>query len=238
MAQHPSDEPYSALVERAFLPLPDLMDNFGLLMGEWVTAHILFVSDMYRRILDVPGTVMEFGTRRGQNIALFQQFRRIWEPYNDGRHIIGFDTWTGFPHVNKRDGNGVAAGDLSSPPGYADDLAALLRHKQRLGSMPNGPAPELVRGDVVETVPAYLLAHPETVVALAYFDLDLYAGTKACLEAILPRMPKGAMLVFDELSHPQYPGETIAVLEMLRLNGLRLQRLPFNTYQCFAQIGG
>ena len=35
---------------------------------------------------------------------------------------------------------------------------------------------------------------------MLYLDFDLYAPTKAALETFLPRMPKGAILAFDELN--------------------------------------
>jgi hypothetical protein len=49
-------------------------------------------------------------------------------------------------------------------------------------------------------VEAYLNDNPQTVVALAYFDLDLYPPIKTCLELIFDRVPKGGVLGFDELN--------------------------------------
>ena len=37
----------------------------------------------------------------------------------------------------------------------------------------------------------------------------------------MPRMPKGALLVFDELDNPMWPGETLAALESVGLGGWR-----------------
>ena len=88
-------------------------------------------------------------------------------------------------------------------------------------------------GDVVETLPEYLNRHPETIVALAYFDLDLYAPTRASLEMILPHVPRGGILVFDELNSREFPGETRAVREVLDLTGCTLRRFalaPTPTY--------
>jgi hypothetical protein len=36
----------------------------------------------------------------------------------------------------------------------------------------------IVQGDVRETLPRYLADNPHTVIALAYFDLDLYEPTR------------------------------------------------------------
>lgn len=76
-------------------------------------------------------------------------------------------------------------------------------------------------------VPVYFTAHPEAIVALAYFDFDLYEPTKACLEAIRPRLTKGSVLVFDELNDPDSPGETTALMEVFGLNAVRLKRFRY-----------
>lgn len=85
---------------------------------------------------------------------------------------------------------------------------------------------ELRRGDATMEVPRYLQENPETIVALAYFDFDLYAPTKSVLETILPRLVKGSVVAFDELNDPESPGETLAVMEVLGLRNIRLKRFP------------
>jgi hypothetical protein len=45
---------------------------------------------------------------------------------------------------------------------------------------------KLVVGSATETITQYLEQHPETVIALAYFDTQLYEPTPYCLEAIRP----------------------------------------------------
>ena len=59
-------------------------------------------------------------------------------------------------------------------------------------------------------------------------DLDLYKPTKFVLQHILNRMSKGSIIVFDELNHPDYPGETIALLEELNINNFKLERLQIS----------
>ena len=84
------------------------------------------------------------------------------------------------------------------------------------------------------TVPSYLKENPETIVALAYFDLDLYKPTKECLKAILPHLTKGSVLGFDEVGFHSLPGETAALKEVLGLDKYRIQRIgdlcPFGSY--------
>ena len=86
---------------------------------------------------------------------------------------------------------------------------------------------EIVQGDVCETLPKYLEENPHTIIALAYFDLDLYKPTKACLEAIYPFVIKGTVFGFDELNDQDSPGETVALRELLDLSNIKIQRYRY-----------
>jgi len=66
--------------------------------------------------------------------------------------------------------------------------------------------------------------------------MDLYEPTKTAIEYFLPRMPKGAIIAFDELDNPIWPGETMALLEKIGLNNLKIERLEFDPYIGFAEI--
>jgi hypothetical protein len=68
-------------------------------------------------------------------------------------------------------------------------------------------------------------------------DFDIYAPTKVALEAFLPRMPRGAVLVFDELNEERFPGETVVALELDLIRNLRLRRFPFEPRISYAIIG-
>jgi hypothetical protein len=74
------------------------------------------------------------------------------------------------------------------------------------------------------------------LVSLLFIDLDLYEPTKAALEHILPRMPKGSIVAFDELDNPIWPGETEALLEKMPVNRLRIQRFDWDPYIGFAVL--
>ena len=65
---------------------------------------------------------------------------------------------------------------------------------------------------------------------MAIFDMDVYKPTKKVLDLIKPRLFKGSVLVFDELNHPQFPGETIALLKSMGLNKLKLRSFHGATF--------
>jgi hypothetical protein len=92
---------------------------------------------------------------------------------------------------------------------------------------------ETVKGDIEKTLPSYLEAHPETVVALAYFDMDLYRPTKAALKTIVPYLTKGSVIGFDELCLREFPGETAALREVLDLSQHAVVRSPYSNHQSY-----
>jgi hypothetical protein len=62
------------------------------------------MHDLYKKILDLQGIICEFGVFWGNNLALLETFRGMYEPYNYARKIVGFDTFAGFPHTHEKDG--------------------------------------------------------------------------------------------------------------------------------------
>lgn len=209
-------------------PVPDqeLLDNLGLYLTRQTLSRINFIQRLYTIILPVHGVIMEFGVRWGQNMALFSNLRGLHEPYNYNRKVIGFDTFSGFPSVAPQDGGRVKEGDYGVADDWMTRLEEILDLHEQNSPIPHKKKHELVQGDATETLPAYLQEHPETVIALAYFDFDIYAPTRACLEAILPHLTKGSVLAFDELNVPEFPGETLAVREVLGLSRYAIRRDP------------
>lgn len=210
------------------IPSSELLHNLGLYLNRQTLARLLFLTELYQQIVPVHGVAMEFGVRWGQNLALLHALRGIYEPYNYNRKIIGFDTFSGFPAVTTQDGDQVKAGDYGVTAGYQEYLTQILALHEADSPIAHKRKFELVAGDATETVPRYLRDHPETVVAFAYFDFDIYTPTKACLEAIRPRLTKGAIVAFDEVNCPEFPGETLALDEVFGVANYALRRSPLN----------
>jgi len=118
-----------------------------------------------------------------------------------------------------------AEGHFSVSPEYEQYLKRILDLQDGLNPIPHLKKYELVKGDVRKTLPRYLAGHPETIISLAVFDLDIYAPTKAALQAIRPYLNKGSILVFDDLCTEIFPGETIALNEVFGLNNIHIKRL-------------
>jgi len=94
----------------------------------------------------------------------------------------------------------------------------------------------LVKGDATKTIPKFVDENPHLVVSVLYLDFDIYEPTKVAIEQFVPRMPKGSMIVFDELNAKYWPGETKALLDNLNINKFKLERFDFDAYRSYAVI--
>ena len=211
------------------IPSDQILANLGLFLSSKNLSRILFMDHLYRLIHSVPGIVMEFGTRWGQNLALFSALRGIYDPYNRHRKIVGFDTFAGFPSISSEDGASdlMQVGKRAVTERYVGYLERIMELHEGINPLSHIKKFELIQGDAIETVPRYMDENPETIIALAFFDFDLYEPTKKCLEVIRSRLVKGSVLGFDELNDHGAPGKTQALMETFGLNNVSLKRFPY-----------
>ena len=221
-------------------PIPDneLLLNLGLFMKRQDLSKILFMNDLYKKIIDVHGVVVEFGVRWGQNLALFESFRGIYEPFNHNRKIIGFDTFEGFPSVHRKDGGSsiIQKGAYSVSEGYEKYLEKVLDYHESESPISHIKKYRLVKGDATREIDRFFEENPETIIAFAYFDFDIYEPTKKCLDAIKTHITKGTVIGFDQLNLHDYPGETIAFKEAVGLDRFRIRRSPYSSVQSYIII--
>ncbi len=225
-AEHDQRARLLAMLKASPIPAPELLANLGLYLTRQALSRVLFMQELYQLALPVHGIIMELGTRWGQSAALFCNLRGIYEPYNYTRKIVAFDTFAGFQGVAREDGADriLRTGAYGVTSGYQSYLSDLLQTHEQASPIAHIRKFELVAGDVSSTLPSYLQAHPETIVALAYFDMDLYKPTFDALKALKPYLTKGSVLGFDELNYAQFPGETVAVREALGLDRHPIRR--------------
>ncbi|MEC9368526.1 MAG: crotonobetainyl-CoA--carnitine CoA-transferase, partial [Pseudomonadota bacterium] len=115
-------------------------------------------------------------------------------------------------------------------------LESLLTYHEKNNVLRNVRKCEVVEGDAAKTAPKYFKAHPETIVALAYFDMALYEPTKACLKAIMPCLVPGSVVMLDELNSRDYPGETVAFKELFADRRYTLHKSRFMTDRSYLVI--
>lgn len=206
-------------------------------MKRMALSRVIYYYELYQKIIDVPGVICEFGVQWGATLALLQNLRGMYEPYNISRKIFGFDTFEGFSTIDDKDGYFAKIGDYKSLPSYEKILEQILNIHEGFSPINHVKKYELIKGDASQTINIWLEENPHAIVSMAIFDMDVYKPTKDVLEKIIPRLTKGSLLVFDELNCQQFPGETTAVQEIIGLNNLKLKRNPHQTYCAYAVFG-
>ncbi len=219
------------LLKNCPIPEEQLMSNLGLFFNSKNLSRILFMDHIFKQIIDIPGAVFEFGIRWGQNVALFSALRGIYDPFNRHRKIVGFDTFSGFPMIHPKDGDSdmMQKGNLTLTKNYYDYLTRIMEYHEQESPLSHIKKYELIKGDAGIEIVKYFKKHPETIIALAFFDFDIYKPTLQCLKAIKPHLVNGSILAFDELNDPDSPGETLALEEVFGLNNIRLKRYKYTS---------
>jgi hypothetical protein len=208
-----------------------------------VYENLLAAMKFIKKILDVHGSIIECGVLGGGGVFSWAHFSEIFEPYNHLRNIIGFDTFEGFPSINEidlKDRADKVKSDMLFPGGLKSEKLQNLENLIKIFDL-NRPLQhinkiKLVPGDAINTIPEYIENNPQLVCSLLWLDFDIYEGTKVALENILPRMPKGAVIAFDELNHPLWPGETVALINTVGINNLRIKRMSYGSTVSYAEI--
>ncbi len=201
------------------------LKNFTKYVRRHELARFLVQYQLFEKTKHLKGSVVECGVHEGGGVMTWAKLSEICEPYNYHRKIIGFDTFEGFPSVHQSDlaGRVAKVGAFKESYDTYDELTRcvadleatrLLRHQEKV---------VLVKGDATRTIPEYLEANQHTLVSLLVLDFDIYEPTATALRNFLPRMPKGAIIAFDELNNRDWPGETRALLEAFDLNKYTLE---------------
>ena len=213
------------------------LDEFPRYVRRQRVTRFLALYEIFKLTLPVKGSIIECGVNNGFGTFSWLHFSSILEPNNIMRRIYGFDTFEGFKGVTEKDKAGSYTpneGDLSAP--CFDELQELVKIHDENRFLGHMEKVRLIKGDIRGTASKFIEDNPHLMVSLLFLDLDLYEPTKVALQTFVPRMPKGAIIAFDELDNPIFPGETCAALEFLKERNIEIKRLEFDPYIGFGRI--
>lgn len=218
--------------EKFEIPLESRLDNFEKYIRRQSLSRFLARYELFKLQMPIKGCIVECGVHHGGGVMGWAKLSSALEPYELDRRIFGFDTFEGFPSVSDKDVGAVneqsKVGGLSSEYDVHAELMSLIGEYDLSRYLNQFEKVFLVKGDACKTIPRFVQDHPYVLVSMLFLDFDLYEPTKAALEHLLPRMPKGAVLAFDELNNPWWPGETLAALEHFNLYEKSIQRFSFD----------
>jgi len=216
--------------------------NFELFVHRRHLARFIVRYELFSKILNTEGSIIECGVWNGGGVLSWAKLSEIFEPYALKRKIIGFDTFEGFPHVSDKDsGKGfnpkVRKGAFKPESSSYDEIYSSIENFNNERYLNQFNKVELVKGDVLKTIPTYIKENEHLIVSLLFLDFDLYEPTKIALEAFLPRMPKGSIIAFDEINNQSWPGETLALLEQIEdLRKINIKKFHFDSNVSYVEL--
>jgi hypothetical protein len=223
----------STVFDTSPAPLNTKLDNFPKYVRRQSLARFLARYELFKMQLTVQGSIVEGGVHHGGGLFTWAKLSSALEPYAIHRRIYGFDTFEGFPPPAAAD-RPVESNPASAPGEFATgydvglELDQLVQEYDENRYLSQFKKVFLIKGDAVQTIPAFLEENPHLLVSLLFLDFDLYGPTRTALEHLAPRMCKGAVIAFDEINNPWWPGETVALLDTIGVAQHRLRRFPMD----------
>ncbi|GAB7021527.1 TylF/MycF/NovP-related O-methyltransferase [Salidesulfovibrio brasiliensis] len=178
-------------------------------------GKLLAHYELFRRTVDVDGDVVEAGVFKGASLSRFAKFRTLLCPE---KRVLGFDIFGRFPRPDEE----AVHGDLDALDTFVDSAGeySISRDKlQRfLKAAGCGDNVELIKGDVIETLPRFAKDNPGWRISIANIDVDLYQPTMTALHVFYDHLTLGGILLLDDYNG--FPGATSAIDEFIAERGI------------------
>lgn len=190
-------------------------------------GKMLAQYELYKKIINLPGDVLEFGVYKGASLLRLATFRNLLE--NDfSRKIIGFDMFGKFPTTDDELDNKFIQ-SFENDGGYGIDKEEL----EKFIDYKNLQNVKLVKGDINETLDIFLEETPHLRISLLHIDVDVYQPTKLILDKLFDRVVRGGLIILDDYNTVN--GETNAVDEFLVGKNEVIQKLPLSHIPSFIE---
>jgi hypothetical protein len=158
-------------------------------------------AELYLKVKDLAGDILEFGVFKGAGVALFLNLKAMYEP-NSLMKVIGFDFFNSEKLTDSLDGlnktmmtavlNRAASDELSVESVYGR-LSNFKRDSYKL-----------IEGEAVAKSKQYNSENPGARIKLLYMDLDLGEPTYEILKTLWRKVVKNGIVVFDEYAYHKW----------------------------------
>ncbi|WP_188261106.1 TylF/MycF/NovP-related O-methyltransferase [Azospirillum tabaci] len=222
------------------IDLPDFEKAFAYENDFYLTcqpsriAKAIAHYEAFKMIRDVPGVILECGVFKGASFVRFAAFREMFGGA-ESRRMIAFDTFAEFPKTGYADDQMLRTGFIAAAGASSISDRQLMDVLQRKGCARNV---ELIAGDILETVPAFVERNPGLKIALLNLDTDVLEPARIVLEHLYPRMSRNGVVLLD--NYGVFPGETAAIdacFAGMWADGGGVRRFPFAATPSYMVVG-
>ena len=190
---------------------------FPVLTRRQMLKRFLAHIELFMKTIEVPGDIAELGVFRGLGLMTWANLLEVYCIGDRTKTVYGFDNWKGFGKLASEDGKEIDDNQKFnggfSPEKFKEELLNAIGIFDADRFIPWKPRIKLIEGDIENTVENFVVENPGVRFSLIHFDCDLYKPTLAALNSFWPILSRGGVMLFDEYSIPDWPGETKAVDE-------------------------
>jgi hypothetical protein len=209
----------------------DNIENFPLFIRRINAAKAFALIEIFLKIKDLPGSVVECGVFKGQSLFLFQKLLDVYCSGDSLKKLIGFDTFKGLSSLSREDGRrdiyrDKFKGGFDSSK-FESSIYKLADIHQKDSMIPRFKRIEFVKGNIIKTLPKFIKKNPGLRISLLNLDLDLYKPTMVALKLLYPKVVNGGIVILDEYSMETFPGESKAFEDFFKGKNIKLRKFNF-----------
>ncbi len=199
-----------------------LLYNYARVVRTQELTKQLVYYEIFKKIIEIPGDIIEIGVLEGQSLFSFAHFSEIYEHRNYTRKILGFDDFEGYSLPN---GHFIKASSFH----LLEQSVALFNKAVAFNQFEKI---KIVKGNIVSNIQIYVEeSHP--VCALFILHKGLYEIDKEVLQTLYPRIPKGGIILTGSFAYEKEKSCTQIVDDIFGIQNLSLRRFPFATKYCY-----
>ncbi len=186
--------------------------------------------EIYKKIINIPGALLELGVYKGCSLIRFAIYRKILENCFS-RKFYGFDTFGKFPTKNVKNIDDLGFVDKFTKGGgdsINKEKLEEIFYEKKIDNI------HLIQGDIFNSLPKFLEDNKELKIALLHLDMDTYEPTSFALSQLLDRMVKGGVIVVDDYN--SVFGATKALDEFCEQYGFKIKKLSHYNVPAYIDV--
>ncbi len=206
----------------------DAETHYNLFMNEERFSKLLIHYEVFKKIKNIPGSIIECGVFKGTSFSRFAMLRELIGNKKKNK-LVAFDVFSDeFPNTNfqnekiQRKHWIKTAGGSSISTNQIDKIFK----KKKIENY------ELIKGDVLKTIPKFIKNNPKLKISLLNIDIDFVETTQCVLDNFYDKVVKGGIVLFDNYQGVGtggtfYKGETDTINKFLKKINKKVIKFPF-----------
>lgn len=212
----------------------DYETNFHLTMNEDRISKLLTHYEIFKISSDVPGEIVECGVFKGTSLVRFGMMRKLFGGTHS-RRLIAFDIFSDkYPNTKYKEDQAQRSYWIKTA-GSSSISVSQLKKIFKKNDIKNY---DLIKGDVVKTVPRFKKKNPGLKISLLNIDIDFVEPTITCLRYFYECVTKGGVILLDNYagkgsSGKYLHGDTTAIDKFFKDKNVVIKKFKFAARPCY-----